>query len=147
MISEGMTMSMLDGLKTLHTSAIDARNGYREALKEAQGKGMSPLFADMIALHEGHASKLADLLAGAGEEAESGGSLMSTVHETIMDVRALFSGLDESVLPGLIDGERRNIAQYDEAISEAPPRPERAVLEQQRAELQAKISAMEAMKP
>src|SRR5664279_3690658 len=135
MISEGMTMPMLDGLKTLHTSAIDARNGYREALKEAQGKGMSPLFADMIALHEGHASKLADLLAGAGEEAESGGSLMSTVHETIMDVRALFSGLDESVLPGLIDGEQRNIAQYDEAISEAPPRPERAVLEQQRAEL------------
>ncbi len=141
-------MPMLDGLKTLHTSAIDARNGYREALKEAQGKGMSPLFADMIALHEGHASKLADLLAEAGEEAESEVSFMSTVHETIMDVRALFSGLDESVLPGLIDGERRNIAQYDKAISEpeALPRPVRAVLEQQRAELQTKISEMEAMK-
>ncbi len=71
---------------------------------------------------------------------------MSTVHETIMDVRALFSGLDESVLPGLIDGERRNVTKYDDAIKEPMPQHERAILEQQRANLQAKISKMVAMK-
>jgi len=138
-------MSMMDELKTLHTSAVDARNGYREALKEAEGKGMSPLFADMIKVHDGHASQLAGLLAKAGEEAGSG-SFMSTVHETIMDVRALFSGLDESVLPGLIDGERRNISKYDDAINGSLPGPERAALEQQRTELQAKVTEMESMK-
>jgi hypothetical protein len=70
---------------------------------------------------------------------------MSTVHETIMDVRALFSGLDESVLPGLIDGERRNIAKYDDAINGGLPGPERVALEHQRAELQAKVAKMESM--
>jgi len=137
-------MSMMDDLKTLHTSAVDARNGYREALKEAEGKGMSPLFAEMIDVHEGHASQLAGLLTKAGEPAGSG-SFMSTVHETIMDVRALFSGLDASVLPGLIDGERRNIEKYDDAINGGLPGHERAALEQQRTELQAKVSKMESM--
>ena len=54
-----MNNNILDHLKSLHTSAIDARNGYQEALKEADGKGMTPLFRDMIALHERHADELA----------------------------------------------------------------------------------------
>ncbi len=44
---------------------------------------------------------------------------MSVVHKTIMDVRSLFNGLDESVLPGLIDGEKRNVAKYDDALKTA----------------------------
>jgi len=62
-----MTNDILDHLKSLQTSAIDARNGYQEALKQADGKGMTPLF-----------------------------------HQTIMDVRSMFDGLEESALPGLI---------------------------------------------
>ena len=42
---------------------------------------------------------------------------MTAVHKTIMDVRSMFDGLDESVLPGLIDGEKRNVAKYDAALS------------------------------
>jgi hypothetical protein len=49
----------LDQLKSLHTSAIDARNGYQEALEDAKGKGMTPLFRDMIALHQDNAAELA----------------------------------------------------------------------------------------
>jgi hypothetical protein len=41
----------LDYLNSLHTGAIDARNGYQEALKDAVGKGMTPLFRNMMALH------------------------------------------------------------------------------------------------
>ena len=44
---------------------------------------------------------------------------MTVVHETIMDVRSMFNGLDESVLPGLIDGEKRNVSKYDDAILKA----------------------------
>ena len=33
-----------DALKTLHTSLIDSRNGYEEALEDAEGKGLTPLF-------------------------------------------------------------------------------------------------------
>jgi uncharacterized protein (TIGR02284 family) len=107
---------VLDHLKSLHTSAIDARNGYQEALKEAEGKGMTPLFRDMMALHEANASGLASELAKANELPDEKGSFMTVVHKTIMDVRSLFNGLDESVLPGLIDGEKRNVSKYDEAL-------------------------------
>jgi hypothetical protein len=56
----------LGRLKSLHTSAIDARNGYQEALDDTEGKGMTPLFRDMIALHESNADELARELAEAG---------------------------------------------------------------------------------
>jgi hypothetical protein len=40
-----MTNDILDHLKSLHTCAIDARNGYQEALKRADGKGCPFYFA------------------------------------------------------------------------------------------------------
>lgn len=112
-----MHSDTVDHLKSLHTSAIDARNGYQEALKDADGNGMSPLFGDMIAVHERHAGELARELNRANEIPDESGSFMTTVHKTIMDVRSLFNGLDESVLPGLIDGETRNVSKYDDAIA------------------------------
>ena len=57
-----------------------------------------------------------DDLTRANELPDEDGSFMTVVHKTIMDVRSLFNGLDESVLPGLIDGEKRNVAKYDEAL-------------------------------
>ncbi|KIZ43886.1 DUF2383 domain-containing protein, partial [Rhodopseudomonas palustris] len=111
-----MDKDILDHLKTLHTSAIDARSGYEEALEDAEGKGMTPLFRDMIALHDSNAEELGGALINAGETADEDGSFMSLVHRTIMNVRSLFNGLDGSVLPGLIDGEKRNVAKYDDAL-------------------------------
>jgi hypothetical protein len=43
---------------------------------------------------------------------------MTIVHKTIMDARSLFNELDESVLPGLIDGEKRNVSKYDDALKD-----------------------------
>ena len=141
--------SMIDHLKSLHTSAIDASNGYREALKDVEGKEaaskvMMPLFRDMIALHDGHAAELARELQKNNELPDEGGSFMTTVHETIMDLRSMFDGLDESVLPGLIDVEKRNAAKYDDAL-EAPGGLENltALLKRQRESLQKKIGLME----
>ena len=148
-----MTASALDDdtrdhLKSLQTGAIDARNGYQEALKDAEGHGMSPLFADMVRLHQSHADALAQQLAAAGEQPDTSGSFMSTVHRTIMDVRSLFNGLDASVLPGLIDGEKRNVAAYDDALAKTrPPAELSSLLSGQRADLVKKIAEMEAMKP
>ena len=104
----------LDHLKSLQTGAIDARNGYEEALEGQQ-------------------------LSAAGEKPDESGSFMSTVHRTIMDVRSLFGGLDDSVLPGLIDGEKRNVAAYDEALNKTRPSAELAgLLADQREHLVAK---------
>ena len=43
-----MSETVVADLKSLHTAAIDARHGYEEALKDAEGHGMTPLFRDMI---------------------------------------------------------------------------------------------------
>lgn len=142
-----MNSNMLDHLKSLHTGAIDARNGYQEALKEADGKGMTPLFLDMIAMHARHADELARELTRDNEIPDERGSFMTMIHETIMDVRSLFNGLDESVLPGLIDGEKRNVAKYDDALKHANASPNVAsLLNRQRENIVRSILAMETKK-
>jgi uncharacterized protein (TIGR02284 family) len=135
----------LDHLRSLHTSAIDARNGYQEALEDAEGKGMTPLFRDMMALHEANAGELASELTKANELPDEKGSFMTVVHKTVMDVRSLFNGLDESVLPGLIDGEKRNVSKYNEALEPgAVPANLASLLIRQRDGLLKKIAFMEA---
>lgn len=135
----------IEHMKSLHTTIVDARNGYEEALKDAEGKGLTPLFRDMIALHQSHAEALAADLARHGEKVDDKGSFLSTIHRTVISIRSLFGGLDESILPGLIDGEARVVSYYDEALTDCPP-TETATLAKQRAELQAKIDQMEKQK-
>jgi uncharacterized protein (TIGR02284 family) len=138
---------LIDTLASLHTSAIDARNGYQEAIKDAEGKGLTPLFSELLGLHEKHAAQLAQLLAERGQTPNKDGSFMSTVHETIMDVRSLFGGLDESVIPGLIDGEQRNVKKYDEVLKEPGETVVWDILGRQRSELAAAIDKMSATTP
>ena len=38
---------------------IDSRNGYEEALKDAEGRGLTSLFREMIALRNGDADEIA----------------------------------------------------------------------------------------
>jgi rubrerythrin len=48
-------------------AAIDARNGYQEAVKEAEGRALTPLFRELAGLHERHAAQLSGLLAERGQ--------------------------------------------------------------------------------
>jgi uncharacterized protein (TIGR02284 family) len=147
-VSGGLAMSIsTQRLASLHTSAIDARNGYREAVAKAEGKGLTPLFTEAANLHDKHAAELAGLLTERGEAPDGDGSFMSLVHEGIMDMRSLFGGLDESVLPGLIDGEKRNIASYDEAVEEARGDAKQGLLRQQRTALSTFVDKMRSMRP
>ena len=139
--------SLVDHLKSLHTAAIDARNGYQEALKDAEGKGLTPLFQDMIQLHDTNAEELAEVLNESGEKPDNKGSFMTTVHKTIMSVRSLFDGLGESVLPGLIDGEERNAKHYADAFPDVThDRKVGSLLERQQKKILVKIAAMQRMK-
>lgn len=136
----------LDLLTGLHTALVDSRNGYEEALEDAEGKGMTPLFRSMIVMRRTDADELATVLVAAGEKVDESGSFMSTVHRTVISIRSLFGGLDESVLPGLIDGEKRILKRYDEALTATPAaQPERALLETQRTRVAGKIADMQAM--
>jgi uncharacterized protein (TIGR02284 family) len=135
-----------DQLASLHTAAIDARNGYDEAAKKAGTSPLTPLFQELARLHEKHATEIHQVLVKRGRSPSDDGSFMTVVHETIMDVRALVGGLGESVLPGLIDGEKRNIAKYDDAPKDPTGTEEETMLTRQRGELAAIVKRMEGMK-
>lgn len=139
-----MDTDLIDALKTLHTHAIDARNGYEEALDDAEGRGMTPLFRDMISLHNENADELSAELRRLGQRPDDNGSFMSTVHRTIMSIRSLFGGLDASVVPGLVDGEKRNVSAYADALKQQDIKGEtRGLLEKQRARIEAAIAVMQ----
>jgi len=141
-----MSDQIKDDLINLYTHAIDARHGYEEALEDADGRGMTPLFREMTSLHTTNATELAGELARYGEHPDEDGSFMSTVHRTVISVRALFGGLDGSVLPGLIDGEKRNISTYDKILDRDTFAPEtRALLARQRDRLEHAVISMEGM--
>jgi len=131
----------IDALKSLHTALIDSRKGYEEALEDAEGKGLTPLFREMVAMRVEHADQLAGLLTAAGEKVDGDGSFMALVHRAVISVRAAVTGLDESILPGLIDGEERIRGYYDDALKEARP-SELDVLKAQRRAVDRKIENM-----
>lgn len=142
-----MQQDLIDELKKLHTNAIDARKGYDEALADAEGKGMTPLFRRMIAVHSANASELTSQLQRLGEHPDQDGSFFAHIHRTIFSIRSLFGGLDESVLPGLIDGEQRNAGCYDDALKRTDtPADLRAVLSTQRGRIETEIAGMQAVK-
>lgn len=138
-----MDNEILEVLKSLHTSEIDARNGYEEAVVDAEGKGLSPLFLDMIGLHDRNAKEIGEILTRFGLVADEEGSFMSVVNRAIMNVRALFDGLGDGVLGGLIDGEQRNLAKYDEALKAVLPDETAELLKAQRDKIAQKVLVMQ----
>jgi uncharacterized protein (TIGR02284 family) len=136
-----------DTLKTLHTTLVDSRNGYDEALQDAEGKGLTSLFREMIALRDRDTQKISAMLQVLGQQPDSSGSFMSTVHRTVISVRSMITGLDASILPSLISGEERIMKTYDEAIAAAPGQGgDNSELVAQRNTLQAVIDNMRRMK-
>lgn len=134
----------IDALTSLHTTLIDSRKGYEAAVENADGKGLGPLFRDMITLRGAHADEIAGILTSEGHKPSEDGSFMATVHWAVINVRALVTGLDESILPGLIDGEKRIVGYYDEAIAAAAGSTAAfPALERQRGHVLAKIAEMQ----
>lgn len=137
----------VDHLKSLHTTIVDASSGYDEALMDAEGKGLTPLFREMMALHTAHANAIAGRLQALGEKVDGKGSFLSTIHRTVISIRSLFGGLDETILPGLIDGETRVLGYYDEALEATPAATgDTELLLSQRQTLDRKIQEMKTMK-
>ncbi|MGJ4931291.1 ferritin-like domain-containing protein [Bradyrhizobium sp. HKCCYLS2038] len=132
-----------DSLKTLHTALVDARNGYQEAQADAETPALKALFAEMIALKERDHAELHDALRRMGETPDESGSFMSTVHQTVIRVRAAVTGLGTNALSSFASGEEQILSQYDEALKDcAGDAATTATLTRQRGALQAKIAQM-----
>ena len=139
---------LVRSLKALHTSLIDARQGYEEGLKDAHGEGLAPLFAEMIAIHGKDADAISEHLKRLGADTDDRGSLMGAFDRTVMKISSLFTKLDKKFLPSLIDGEKQVLDHYDRAIkASSPGNAEYPVLVNQREALRAKVADMGAGKP
>ncbi len=135
-----------EALQNLLTAMIDSRHGYEEALADAEGKGLTPLFRDMIAMRKRDESRVSALLVTEGVEADQSGSFMTTVHRTVISIRAALTGLHENILPALESGEQWIVGAYDKAIAASHPSDNGYdELLKQRDSLNAKIEDMRRM--
>lgn len=132
-----------EALQNLKTVLIDSRNGYEEAVEDAEGKGLTTLFQEMVALRTRHIEQIRQDLLAAGEPAPDEESYMSTVHRTVISIRSALTGLDTNVLPSLISGEQRILESYDETMKVAAAD---SFLADQRGEVADKIKAMEVLR-
>ncbi|PPC86562.1 MAG: ribonucleotide reductase [Hyphomicrobium sp.] len=133
-----------DKLAALATALIDSRNGYFEALEDAEGRGLTTLFKEMVALRTEAIVELEPFVVAAGGKVNEDGSFMSTVHRTVISIRAMLTELDEKILPSLISGEERILGYYDDALKvSSTDYPEYAALQRQRGTLVAKITQMQ----
>ncbi len=61
----------------------------------------------------------------------------------MISIRSILTGFDESILPGLTDGEERIVGYYDDAIGESPSgSPTEVTLLRQRDIVRHKIEEM-----
>ncbi len=136
-----------EALKGLKTTLIDSRNGYEEAVLDAEGKGLTTLFQEMVALRTRHIEEINHHLIEMGEPRQDEASFMSTVHRTVISIRSALTGLDTNVLPSLISGEETILNDYDEALKVAADTDlQPAFLVAQRQELADKIRTMEVLR-
>jgi hypothetical protein len=97
----------------------------------------------MATLRQKDRAELHQALLAAGETPDENGSFMTTVHETVVSVRAAITGISEKTLPAFISGEEEITKLYDEAVEEAGPDNRTTdILVRQRANLMTKIQEM-----
>lgn len=134
-----------DTLKKLHTDLVDNRNGYEEAVKDAE-LPLKAFFAEMVALKEKDHAELHGALTRLGEKPDEDGSFMSTVHKTVISVRAAVTGLGTNALSSFVMGEEQIVDAYDTALKDFASDPEIvATLTRQKATLLTKIAQMRQM--
>jgi uncharacterized protein (TIGR02284 family) len=134
-----------ESLKKLHTDLVDNRNGYEEAVKDAEPP-LNAFFAEMVALKEKDHAELHGALSRLGEKPDEDGSFMSTVHKTVISVRAAVTGLGTNALSSFVMGEEQIVDAYDTALKDFASDPEIvATLTRQKATLLTKIAQMKQM--
>ena len=109
-------------LSRLHTALVDARAGYKTAIEDAETAEIKALLQQVDAVHAAAHADIDKALLAHGEKPDEDGSYMSTVHRTVISVRAALTGIDENTLSSFASGEERIADLYDDAIEhEADP--------------------------
>lgn len=109
------TTEVLDAVGDIHIALTDAVHGYDVMLEKAEPE-IRTVLETTRETTERQARELAEFLAAQGRHSSDDGSFMSTVHEGVVRTRAFFTDIDEDVLPAVVDGERRIVSSYDDAL-------------------------------
>jgi uncharacterized protein (TIGR02284 family) len=134
-------MAFPQKVEKLHTTLIDARNGYEESAKDSEDPTVAAFFLGMIDLHARHADEIGGALRELGLKSDDSGSFLSTVHRAAVRLRSAVVGLDAQQLQPFIDGEQRIVAEYDDALEESRERGDfESLLDRQRNALLAKVA-------
>ena len=134
-----------DGMAKLLTQLVDAEAGYREGIQLAELPVMVATLESLRGTHANHIRRLEELMRARGMKVDDSTSAMSVVHRAILNIRSVLSGLDENIVPGLIDGEQRIVKAYDDLIPMVDDTTSQ-VLQTQRGTLNERIAELEAFK-
>jgi len=105
-----------EALATLHRRTVDALKGYDKMVEKAQPEFRSTV-ERFRSLHTEHASRLARILAVEGHNVNDGASLMGTINQAVVSVRAFVDDIDEDVMAQIRTGESWILAAFDDAIN------------------------------
>lgn len=111
------TAPVFDAMKTAREALVDAVHGFEVMLEKAE-PGIRATLADVRDTNQRQADELRSFLASHGRNASDDGSYMSAVHEGVVRTRSLLTGIDETVLPAVADGQRRLVSSYDDALEQ-----------------------------
>ena len=109
------TLQILDAVGDVHIALVDAVHGYEVMIEKAETEIKAVLEMARETSNR-HARELAEFLVAQGRHPTEDGSFMSTVQKGVVRARAFFTDIDGDVLPAVIDGERRIVSSYDDAL-------------------------------
>ena len=104
-----------DALQDLHNRITDALEGFRVMAAEAE-PSFRPVVERFVAMHEGHAATVANMLMAGAAGGDLDGTLMGTVNRAVVSVRALFTDIDAGTLENIRSGEEYVLEAFDRAI-------------------------------
>lgn len=104
-------------LITLHDRTRDALRGF-SVMSEKAEPSFQATVDRFLALHQHQADTLAGLLHAKGAEVDPDGTLMGSLNEMVVKVRAFFDDIDADTLSQIRSGEDRILQDFDTAIAE-----------------------------
>lgn len=104
-------------LIALHDQTRDAVRGFAVMVDKAEPSFQSTA-RQYLAFHQRQAEALAQLLQSQGQDVDRDGTLMGTVNEVVVTVRAFFDQIDAGTMDQIRHGEDRILQAFDAAIAE-----------------------------
>ena len=104
-----------DALVTLHHRTVDALKGYVKMVEKAEPEFL-PVAQRFHDLHARHAAAIAEKLFAMGIAADPGGTLMGTINETVVGLRAFFDEIDADVMNSIRNGENHVLGAFNDVL-------------------------------